>query len=168
MMKSIKAPKLTFTDKLGSAVFSNVPVSVDAESGITSANFDENVHEFALAGDVIQKLNRALAREWLIDAIEAKRTEIAHDELHGIQLLLGLKAVEFAELLGLSKSAVSRIYKGDLKVNKPTTRLAMLAALQELEEPGSGRNLLAGDAARIGQKLRKSSFVPNPRSKRPA
>lgn len=139
-IKTVVVNKLTYTDKLGTATFKHVPIAVDAESGITPANFDQEKHDYGLSGDAIDVLNRELAKGWLKKATMQQRTSITREELHGIQLVLGLKAVEFAKVLCLSKAAVSRIYSGSLRVNGPTSRLAIWSLAMEFQFPGFVRS----------------------------
>lgn len=145
-MKTIRAKKINYQSYLGDAQFEHVPVLV--EDGVKAKDFDPEKDDYSLSGDIISLLEREIAKGWLgrflkrdTDNNMTSRGVIKADEVYGIMLVLGLKQIEFAKLLGVDKSTITRVIKGTKNLGEPSTRLCTLVLQAELREPGAAKKL---------------------------
>ena len=91
-MKTVIAKKWHEVSKLGEATFTGVPVMVPddfpAKKG-QAVNIDpRKVPMAGIAGDLIQRMDREIAKQWVIDFVERRRDagSITADEIYGILL----------------------------------------------------------------------------------
>lgn len=147
-LKTIKASFIEFETKLGRDVFSNVPVSVTDDTAEES--FDPEKDEYFLSGDIIKKMSREIAKRWLKEFLRTdedgnwiRRGVMTPDEIHGVQLVLGLNNQEMAHLLGFrSRANITKILQGSHSLNPTSTRLLLMILKDELRRPGAGKRHL--------------------------
>lgn len=147
MLKTIVAKTLAFESLLGSAIFANVPVSVDAD--VDPETFNPETDDYALRGDVIDALSRDVAKRWFrdylrfdVDDNHERRWNLTPNELKGIMFVCGVNASEFAELIGQHKSKVSKALKGEQTLSQPVVRILIRVLADELEKPGMASGFL--------------------------
>lgn len=151
MAKRVIAKKWHHLSNLGEGDFSGVPIFVDddhpAESGsvITVRSSDRRV--IGPAGDVIDLMEREVAKKWVIDFVESgrKRSSISAKEIHGILLVLGLNKSDFAKLVSVTKSTVTKYVLGTLKPTEPVGQLMVIYLAAELTKPGAIKKLLENE-----------------------
>jgi hypothetical protein len=134
MMKRIVAKNYRFASILGIADFRNVPVWVEAKEEITGKNFDQKLHDHELSGDVIQLLSREIAVRWYSQLQEGHL--LTAKEIYGIQCIFGVKQIELATLLGITKGTISKLIKGSMKIRRPEAILCIELLKNELLRPG--------------------------------
>lgn len=144
-LKSITVPKYLLKDDFGEYECYRVEVLVDAGSPVSADEFDQVDHEHYLADDVLARLSKEIAQRFLNEnykyILQGKR-ELTARELNGIRAYLGLNGSQFARLLNLTKSSVSRIIAGKQALQADTMLLAVEKLRNELEVPGTTCQIL--------------------------
>jgi DNA-binding transcriptional regulator YiaG len=147
-MKTVIAKKWPEISKLGKATFTGVPVMVPddfpAKKG-QAVNIDpKKVPMAGVAGDVIQKMDREIAKQWIIDFIENHRdaASITSDEIYGILLTLGVSKTDFARLLKVHKGSVTKYVDGSLAPTPPVAQLMVIYLAAELTREGAVKAIL--------------------------
>ena len=88
-MKTVIAKKWHEVSKLGEATFTGVPVMVPddfpAKKGQVVNIDPRKVPLAGIAGDLIQRMDREIAKQWIIDFVERRRDagSIPADEIYG-------------------------------------------------------------------------------------
>lgn len=132
-MKRRVVERFEHVSKLGRYVFENVVVWVDDD--LRDADVEPTNTDYGLDGEEIRRLDREIAQGWLKRWELEKRKDLTPEELSGIQLVLDVNASELAELLGLDKSTISKIYKGEQPIQKPWVLAAVLRLKEHLDAP---------------------------------
>lgn len=133
-LKTIKA-KINHTSRLGTLTFRGVPVSVPLAQ--KSKDFDPAKDDFFVPGDIIKLLDREVAKQWLRSHAETKPRRITANEARGIMSVIGVNASQFAPLIGVNKSKISKALNGPQKFELPSSKLAILILVEEIKNPGS-------------------------------
>ena len=81
-------------------------------------------------------MSKEIAHKFIQKKIESGRLELNEDEVYGIRLVLGVNATEFANILGIHKSTMSKILRGTLSMKKTECTLALIWLMKELEQSG--------------------------------
>lgn len=154
-MKTVIAKKWHEVSKLGEATFIGVPVMVPddfpAKKG-QIVNIDpKKVPMAGVAGDVIQRMDREIAKQWIIDFVESGRdaASIMPDEIYGILLTLDVSKTDFARILKVHKGSVTKYIDGTLKPTPPVAQLMVIYLAAELTREGTIKALIEEDTALI-------------------
>lgn len=144
MRKTIEAKFLTYESAFGTGVFMNVPVSVD--STVDLETFNTKTDDYALRGDIIQLLEREMARIWLreylkrdVDGNHIRRWQLSRDEARALAQIFGFNGTEFGRLIGQTKGKVSKIFAGEQAMSPPVVTLVVKVLIDELKHPGYAR-----------------------------
>ena len=154
-MKTVIAKKWHEVSKLGEATFTGVPVMVPddfpAKKGQTVAIDPKKVPLAGVAGDMIQKMDREIAKQWVIDFIERHRNaaSITPDEIYGILLTLAVSKTDFARLLKVHKGSVTKYVDGSLAPTPPVAQLMVIYLAAELTREGAVKAVLEEEMALI-------------------
>lgn len=156
-LKSIKA-EIIHTSVFGKHAFTNVDVMVDV--GIK--DFDASKHQYFLPGEVGMRLEREIAKAWLADKLARPRKQLKDVEVYAMMSMMGLAAVAFAALLGVSKGQMSKILKGNQRLSLPAALYCLTLFALELQHPGAVKSgeigkLVAADLEPVydARKLKK-------------
>ena len=155
MAKRIIAKKWTHLSTLGECVFYGVPIFVEdifpGASGATAAVKKGDLKVIGPAGDVINIMEREVAKQWVIQFVEQGRNSasITAEEVHGILLVLGISKTEFAKLLKVDKGTVTKYVGGTLKPPAPVTQLMLIYLSAELTKAGTAQALVQGSRSLI-------------------
>ena len=147
-MKRVIAKKWHEISKLGEATFTRVPVLVPddfpAKKGQVVNVDPKTVPMAGVAGDVILKMDREIAKQWVINFIKAEResSSITPDEIYGILLTLGVSKTDFAKILKVHKGSVTKFVDGSLKPTAPVVQLMVIYLAAELSRPGTIMDIL--------------------------
>ena len=154
-MKTVIAKKWHEVSKLGEATFTGVPVMVPddfpAKKGQVVNIDPRKVPLAGIAGDLIQRMDREIAKQWIIDFVERRRDagSITADEIYGILLTLGVSKTEFASILRVHKGSVTKYIDGSLKPTPPVTQLMVIYLAAELTKAGAIKALIEEAGALI-------------------
>ena len=155
-MKIIIAKKWRAVSLLGEAIFTGVPLLVPedfpAEKGqIVSVERKNLLAAIGVSGEVTQKMDREIAKQWVIDFIDNKRegASITPDEIYGILLVLGISKTDFAHLLRVHKGSVTKYIDGSLKPTAPVAQLMVIYLAAELTKKGRIKTLLQKESGLI-------------------
>lgn len=154
-MKTVIAKKWHEVSKLGEATFTGVPVMVPddfpAKKGQTVNIDPAKVPMAGVAGDVIQRMDREIAKQWIIDYVEDGRDagSITADEIYGILLTLGISKTELASILKVHKGSVTKYIDGSLKPTPPVVQLMIIYLAAELTKEGAIKGLIEEERALI-------------------
>lgn len=147
-LKKIIVQKFVHKDEFGENVFSSVEIMFDPSvNEITPDTFDQDSQEFFLSDSEINRLTRDSAQRFFnavnSDVLSGKRF-LSSRELNGIRLLFDVNGAELGDLIGLEKSSISRILKGEGKqfLQKDKSMLLMERLKDELECVGSVKSIL--------------------------
>lgn len=167
-MKTVTARKWHAVSKLGEATFVGVPVIVPddfpAKRGQIVDIDPKKVPLAGAAGDVIQAMDREIAKQWVIDFVETGRDgpSITADEVYGILLTLAISKTDFARILKVHKGSVTKYIDGTLKPTPPVAHLMVIYLAAELTRAGTIKALIREESALIHG---LSLTVPPPRFK---
>lgn len=102
-------------------------------------------------GDVNHKMNREIAKQWIIHFTENHRngSSIKADEIYGILLILGISKTDFARLLKVHKASVTKYIDGGLKPTPPVVQLMLIYLAAELTKEGVIKELLLEERVMI-------------------
>ncbi len=154
-MKTVIAKKWLEVSKLGKATFIGVPVVVpddfQAKNGQIVSIDPRKAPMAGVRGDVIQKMDREIAKQWLIDFIETERegSSMTPDEVYGVLLELGISKTDFARLLKVHKGSVNKYIDGSLVPTPPVAHLMMIYLAAELTKKGTIKALLTHERSLI-------------------
>ena len=145
-LKKILVQNFIHKDEFGENVFSSVEIMFDPSvNEITSDAFDQDSQEFFLSDSEIKRLTRDSAQRFFnavnSDILSGKRF-LSSKEINGIRLLFDVNGAELGDLIGLHKSNISRILKGELSLQKDKSMLLMERLKDELECVGSVKGIL--------------------------
>ena len=147
-MKIVIAKKWCEVSLLGSATFTGVPVMVPdhfpAKKGQVVTIDPKKEPLAGVAGDVIQKMDREIAKQWVIDFVERQRSSssITSSEIYGVLLTLGISKTEFARLLKVHKGSVTKYIDGTLRPTPPVAQLMVIYLAAELTKEGTIKAVL--------------------------
>ena len=147
-MKSVIAKKWHEVSKLGTATFLRVPLIVPddfpAKRGQIINIDPKKVPMAGVAGDVILKMDREIAKQWVINFVKTGRetSSITADEIYGILLTLAASKTDFAKLLKVHKGSVTKYIDGSLKPTAPVVQLMLIYLAAELSRPGATAEIL--------------------------
>lgn len=154
-MKTVIAKKWYQISKLGEATFTGVPIMVPddfpAKKGQVVSIDPQKVLMAGVASDLVQKMDREIAKQWVINFIESHRTaaSIAADEIYGVLLVLGISKTDFARLLKVHKGSVTKYIDGSLIPTPPVAHLMVIYLAAELTRKGAVRAILKEEMALI-------------------
>ena len=85
-----------------------------------------------------------IAKKWVAEffAEGRKPSSITADEIHGILLVLDIKKIDFAKLLQVAKSSMTKYLAASLRPTKPLIQLMFVYLAAELTTPGIATVLL--------------------------
>jgi len=145
-LMSLVIPKYAHSDAFGDSIFSNVLVTVDSESGdVAAESFDPESTEYYLPAETITYLGLESARRFLNERtseIVSGRYSLSLDQLRMVQNCLMVNRSEFADLLGMHKGTITRIFSGELALQKDVQMLIVQRLKDEVECPGISKRLL--------------------------
>ncbi len=130
--------------KLGVGTALDVEVRLLVE-GVSRNNFNQDKHDHLLDSTEIDRLALAAAEDFIrsnYHSILKGEQTLTEDELSGVRMVLGLNATQFAEILGIPKSTLSKMLKGTLKIKRPEAILVMERLITEVQEPRYWREYL--------------------------
>ena len=154
-MKIVIAKKWHEISSLGEATFIGVPLLVPDDfpaKKFQLVNIDpKKVLTAGVSGEVTQKMDREIAKQWLINFIESERegVSLTPTEVYGILLVLGISKTDFAHILKVHKGSVTKYIDGTLKPTAPVAQLMVIYLAAELTKKGSIKTLLQNESGLI-------------------
>jgi DNA-binding transcriptional regulator YiaG len=144
VFNTFKAKEYRADTKLGVGVGRNIRVQLLVPD-VTKDNFNQDKHDHLIGSDEVTLIFKAAAEAFLkknyLDILFGRRA-LAASELSGIREFLNLNATEFASILGVPKSTLSKLLKGDVRIKTPEASLAMERLSMELQASGYWRKIL--------------------------
>jgi len=138
-LKKITVPIFNYENSFGINVFYDVEILFDPEvENITKDNFDQYKHDYYLEDDQIDLMVRGSVQRFLnthSSSILKGEYNFSPDELNTILSFLGVNQSEFAALIGMSRSAITRYFKGD-DIQTSIQYLIIDRLKDELTSPG--------------------------------
>lgn len=147
-LKKIKVPKFSYHDDFGIFTAHDVHILFDpVENEIKPENFDQASQSFFVASEEIERLARESAQRFFdthAGAMANGSRPIKSTEVNAIKTFLKISGAELGDLIGLTKSSISRILKGEGKQDLQWDKLMLLLERlrNELEHPGKCKILL--------------------------
>lgn len=142
-MKKIKVKQYTIPTKFGDFNAKNVEILVYDEK-LTHSNFNVSKHDHAISTQDALIAERQAAEKFLCENYKNIRIgtkALGPEELTGIMYVCELKAVQFAQLLGISKGQMSKLFRSS-KIPKTVSIAAIDLLLNELRLAGYSKVLL--------------------------
>jgi len=147
-LKKIIVPKFIHNDDFGESIFSDVEIIFDPSvNEITPKTFNQGTSEYFLSDFEIQKMTRDSAQRFynaIISDVLSGEHSLTAREIGGIRIFFNVNGAELGELIGLDKSSVSRILKGEGKqeLQKDNAMLLMERFKSELDCAGNVKKIL--------------------------
>ena len=125
--------KYKMTSKLGEVEELAI---IELSEYVPETSFNQNIHEHSIGSSEIMRLNRIIAAKFVKDnssLITEGEKELSNKEILAIRLVLGINRSELSKEVGVHKSTITRIIRGELKANKTIQILLMLLLEKKLE-----------------------------------
>lgn len=150
-MKHVTLTKHTHESLLGSATFKAVPAYVRDDSDVRQgAKLSvSSKDEYFIAGNIIEIMEREVARKWLVAKLDAEDSEMSGKELRGVALALGFKNADIATLLDVSRGNVTKMMHDDSKIYTPQVKVLMAVLAKEIMFTGAAKEILDGKLAML-------------------
>lgn len=143
--RKLMIPKYSYRDAFGDSVFENIEVLIDANSDIKVVEkFDQNTIEFFLSDETILKMAIDSAQRFLnkkLTDILSGNYQLNYEQLIEIKEILRVNQSELADLLGVDKSTITRIFK-EQSIKRDLAMLIIERLKHEIASPGISRILL--------------------------
>ena len=157
-MKHVTLAKYTHESLLGSATFKDVPAFIQDDSAVKQgAKLSASTKdEYFIAGNIIEIMEREVARKWLVAKLDDEDSDMSGRELKGVALALGFKGIDIASLLDVSKGNVAKMMHDDCKIYTPQAKVLMAVLGRELSFAGAAKEILNGKLAMLIDVERKA------------